>query len=236
MSNRDFYDAIFPNFWQDVDRSSLVEDANSMFADAETFAWLIKTVRPKQIIEIGSWKGHSANYVIDMCRENDIDARIVCVDTFLGGPEHWLLPGAIETLHRKNGQPTILNGFLANTIARKNVDRVFPFCLDSTAASFVFAHFDFKADMIFVDAAHDYDAVVRDVMNYYPLLSEIGVMFGDDYQHKPLADAVHDCAKNLGLEVLVHSRKWILMNEALVRKCTLENIQLRKSFEGWIHP
>ncbi len=73
-------------------------------------------------------------------------------------------------------------------------------------------------------------------MNYYPLLSNHGVMFGDDYQHKPLADAVHDCAKKLGLEVLVNSRKWIFMNEALVRKCTLSNIQLRKSFEGWVHP
>lgn len=236
MANQDFYDALFTNFWKDVDKTYLVEDANSMFADAETFSWIIKTVRPREIIEIGSWKGHSANYVIDVCREKGIDARIVCVDTFLGGPEHWLLPGAIETLHRKNGQPTILNGFLANTIARGNADRVFPLCLDSTASSYVLSHFGFKADLIFVDAAHDYEAVVKDVMNYYPLLSTEGVMFGDDYQHKPLADAVHDCARKLGLEVLVHSRKWVLMNEALIRRCTLPNIQIRKSFDGWVHP
>jgi len=236
MANQEFYEALFKNFWIDVDRTSLVEDPNSMFGDAETFAWLVRTVRPEEIIEIGSWKGHSANYMIDVCRENAINSRIVCVDTFLGGPEHWLLPGAFETLHRKNGQPTILNGFLANTIARRNTDHVFPFCLDSTAASVVFAHFGFKADMVFVDAAHDYDAVIRDITNYYPLLSSEGVMFGDDYQFKPVADAVHYCAEKLGLEVLVHARKWIFMNEALVRKCTLSNMQLRKSFEGWIHP
>lgn len=236
MANHDFYEAIFANFWRDIDRTCLVEDSNSMFADAETFSWLIKTVQPKEIIEIGSWKGHSANYAIDECRKTGLDSRIVCVDTFMGGPEHWLLPGSIETLHRKNGQPTILNRFLGNTVARQNIDRVFPLCLDSTAASYVFNHFAFKADLIFVYAAHDYDAVVHDIMNYYPLLARGGVMFGDDYQFKPLADAVHDCARKLGFEVLVHARKWVLMNEAFLRKCTLPDIQLRKSFDGWIHP
>ena len=236
MSNNEFYNTLFNEFWRNVDRTALVEDADSMFGDAETFAWLIRTVRPKQIIEIGSWKGHSANHMIDVCRENNIDARIVCVDTFLGGPEHWLLPGALESLQRKNGQPTILNGFLANTIARGNVGKVFPLCLDSPAAASVLAHFDFKADLIFVDAAHDYDAVTRDILKYYPLLSADGVMFGDDYQFKPLADAVHDCARKLGLEVLVHARKWVFLTESFLRKCTLPDVQLRKSFDGWVHP
>ena len=236
MQNQSFYEAIFADLWRNLDKTSLSEDENSMFGDAATFEWIIKSVRPREIIEIGSWKGHSANYMIDKCRENDIDARIVCVDTFLGGPEHWLLPGAIETLHRKNGQPTILNGFLANTLARGNAERVFPLCLDSTAAAEIFSHFNFKADVIFVDAAHGYDAVMRDILNYYPLLSERGIMFGDDYQYEPLARAVHDCARKLDLQVIVHARKWIFVNEALLRTFMLSTIQLRQSFEGWVHP
>lgn len=236
MRNLEFYNAIFPDFWQSIVRPELVEDSHSMFGDAEVFKWIIQCVRPGEIIEIGSWKGHSANYMIDACKESGLISRIVCVDTFLGGPEHWLLKGMIETLHRKNGQPTILNNFLANTIARGNAGQVFPLCLDSGAAAKVLQRFDFKADLIFVDGAHDFDDVTRDIMKYYPFLSKDGVMFGDDYQHKPLADAVHQCAEALGVQVLVFKRKWIYLNEALLQRFTLPGIQLRKSFEGWVHP
>jgi hypothetical protein len=236
MTNQNFYEQIFPEFWQKINSSNLVEDSHSMFGDEEIFAWLINTIEPRELIEIGSWKGHSANYMIDACKARGLASRIVCVDTFLGGPEHWLLPGSIETLHRKNGQPTIFDRFLANTIARGNANHVFPLCLDSAAASKVLKHFNFAADLIFVDGGHDYQDAVSDISKYYPLLSETGVMFGDDYQAETVANAVHDCARKLGVEVLVSARKWILLNEALVRRLTLPGTQLRKSFEGWIHP
>ncbi len=90
--------------------------------------------------------------------------------------------------------------------------------------------------MIYIDGGHGYDAVCNDIMNYHRLLGAEGIMFGDDYQHEPLANAVHDCAKKLGVHVLVHLRKWIFLTEALMRKIAPPEIQLRTEFAGWVHP
>lgn len=237
MSNDTFFETIFPaDFWPDHDNGLTVTDEHSMFDGTSLFDWLIRTVRPQFLIEIGSWKGHSANYMIDRCKEAGLDSKIVCVDTFLGGPEHWVLPGGIETLHRRLGRPTVLERFLGNTLARGNKGNVFPLTIDSYGAAHIFRHFGFKADLIFVDGGHDPATARNDIMEYYPLLSERGVMFGDDYQYPPLAETLHACAAELGLQVIVSERKWVLVNEALMQKLVLPNVQVRTSFEGWVHP
>ncbi len=88
MSNASFFEALFPQFWETLDRSGLTEDSNSMFGDSLVFEWIIETVMPRDIIDVGSWKGHSANFMADVCGRVGVTPRIVCVDTFLGGPEH----------------------------------------------------------------------------------------------------------------------------------------------------
>ena len=236
MANEAFYEAIFPNFWNLLNRSVLIQDEHSMFGDQEIFDKLIEAVRPNEIVEVGSWKGHSANYMIDLCKKLGLDSRIVCVDTFLGGPEHWVLPGAIDTLHRENGRPTILERFLGNTIGFGNSKRVFPLTVDSYAASEILRIHDFKADLVFLDGAHDPDSVRNDIMRYYPRLSERGVMFGDDYQHEPLARTVHECAEKLGVKVAVAARKWIFADAPLAQRLELPGMAMRTSFEGWVHP
>ncbi|KQY65962.1 hypothetical protein ASD52_34745 [Ensifer sp. Root142] len=237
MSNADFFSQLFPaDFWPESLNSELVEDPHNMFGDQAVFSWLIKTVQPKDIIEIGSWKGHSANFIVDECKANGLDPRIVCVDTFLGGPEHWVMPDLRSTLHRRLGRPTILERFLGNTLARGNKGNVFPLTIDSRSAIEVFKSFDFKADLIFVDGGHDPDTVINDVIGYFPYLAEDGVMFGDDYQFPPLAKTLHECAEKLGVPVLVSARKWILATPGLMRKVTMPDVQLRNSFDGWIHP
>jgi hypothetical protein len=238
MQNGAFFDALFKDFWSNIDRKRLLTDEHSMFGDASAFDWLIDTVKPTSIIEIGSWKGHSANYMADGCKRNKLQTKIVCVDTFLGGPEHWLLPGMIEKLYRVNGMPTIIDRFLGNVIARGNEGIIFPLTLDSSSAAQVMQHLGLKADLIFVDAGHEYNAVCSDIMRYQPMLAEGGVMWGDDYQDKQVADAVHDCATKLGVPVVVFpkTRKWIYLNNTLLAHGLPAGTDLRSSFEGWVHP
>lgn len=219
-----------------MDRSQFVEDDNSMFGDPTAFDFIINAVKPETIIEIGSWKGHSANYMANQCKKLGLKTKVICVDTFLGGPEHWLLPDAYPTLHITNGAPQILPRFLGNVAAQNNEDMVFPFPISSLAGAEVLRQMNVTADVIFIDAGHSYADVVADIMAYAPLLSEGGVMWGDDYQYEPLARAVHDCAENLGVTTMVIARKWFFLNEALLKKLTVPNAQLRKSYDGWVHP
>lgn len=220
-----------------MDRSRFISDEQSMFGNPTVFEWIIKVVRPDTIVELGSWKGHSANYMADCCKKNGLnDTKIVCVDTFLGGPEHWVLGDVIDSMRRRNGMPTILDAFLGNTVARGNEGMILPLTVDTTAGWQIMRDLGFTADLIFVDAGHAYEQVVGEITGYLPRLTERGVMFGDDYQAREVADAVHDTAIKYGFHVAVLERKWILLNEAMMRYLMPSDVQIRTSHEGWIHP
>lgn len=208
MSNADFFRDIYAGYWESIDRSRLTEDDQDFFGDPDVFAWLIRRVRPQLIVEVGSWKGCSANVMADMCKAQGLDARVVGVDTFLGSVEHWIMPELRQELHIRDGRPTLLERFLGNTIARGNEGVVFPFPADSFSASRVFKAYGVQADLIYVDGAHAYDAVTRDIDAYWPLLAPGGLMFGDDYRHPPVAQAVHDCAAGRDVAVAVYGGKW----------------------------
>lgn len=237
MHNDLFFDEIFPTgYWENLKTREYPTDPHNMFGDGQIFEFLIEKFRPEYIIEVGSWKGHSANFMADIARKNDIAAKIVCVDTYLGASEHWLIPELKSELHIEYGQPTILERLIGNTIARGNDGVIFPFPLDAHAAANVFKRKAFRADMIFIDAAHDYGNVTRDLNNYWDLLAEHGVMFGDDYQYFEVANAVHDFAKEKNIKVLVGARKWLFYPDWLVRKEFPSSFDLRSSFDGWTHP
>ncbi|GJD60710.1 hypothetical protein MPEAHAMD_0849 [Methylobacterium frigidaeris] len=196
-----------------------------MLADEPVFEWLIKTVRPETIVELGSWQGHSANHMADICKAEGLDSRIVCVDTFLGGPEHWVLGDTIETMRRRNGMPTILEAFLGNTVARGNEGRIFPFTVDTATGWQVMRDLGFKADLIYVDAGHAYHQVVDEVHGYLPRLNEGGVMFGDDYYFEPVARAAQDMAKHYGFSLgVLQRRKWVFMTDRLMQNPAPEEL------------
>lgn len=237
MPTNDFFDNFFAaDFWTTIKRRSFPTDHHSMFGDEETFRLLIERFRPSTIIEVGSWKGHSANFMADLCKRGGIQARILCIDTFLGAVEHWHLPDARPQLFREFGRPTIFERFLGNTIARGNEAIIFPLTLDSTNAAALLALWQVKADLIYVDAAHDAASVAADLTRFHPLLSENGVMFGDDYQFEPLADAVHAFAAEHAFHVLVSSRKWLLVTPGMIASLFAPSFAMRVSREGWVHP
>ena len=238
MSTDDFFETFFPSdFWPNITRRSFPPDEQSMFADEDTFRILIERFMPSTIIEIGSWKGHSANFMADTCKRVGIhQPRILCIDTFLGSVEHWHVPEARAELFREFGRPTLLERFLGNTIARENDNVLFPLTLDSSSAAALLAVWQFKADMIFVDAGHDPGSVTGDLVRFLPLLSDRGVMFGDDYQYEPLANAVHTFAVENGFQVLVSSRKWAFLTPGMIDRFLAPSFTLRVSRQGWIHP
>lgn len=49
---------------------------------------LIGLIKPKKILEIGSFEGRSATYMIEEASKYNDELEIHCVDTWLGSPEH----------------------------------------------------------------------------------------------------------------------------------------------------
>jgi hypothetical protein len=216
MPVAEFFNQYFaPEYWPGLDRSRLTTDDQSFFGSPDVFRWIIGAVRPELIIEVGSWKGHSANFMADVCREMGLNTRIICVDTFLGSAEHWAHAHLNPDLHIRNGRPTILERFQGNTLARGNQDKVFPLPLDSSSAWGVLHWHQIKADLIFIDAGHEYRSVAQDIRIYRDLRREGGVLFGDDYNWEETGRAVHDCAVELGETVVTAEWKWAYAAPAL---------------------
>lgn len=131
----------------------------------------------KDCLEIGSYKGKSANYIAPKAKS------LVCIDPFR----------ADESGQNQFVDYTTLKEFLKNTDKFKNITPVIGKSQD------VFNQFkDEQFDMIFVDGMHDHDSVMEDIKKYWPKLKIGGVMCFHDYQKDWIGviSAVDSCFGN----------------------------------------
>ena len=129
----------------------------------------------------------------NLCRSLNLEAEIVCIDTYLGSWEHWttmreFLPPE-KLIH---GRAHIYEQFLSNVVHTGFVDTITPFPIDSVNGALCLKHWNVLADMIYVDAGHDYDSVFTDLNLYKELVRPGGFLLGDDWFHVPIREAVQD--------------------------------------------
>jgi len=151
--------------------------------ESEFMRSMLDIVKPRLIIEVGSWKGDSAALMASYLAEKQIDGALICVDTWLGGIEHIGSDDLKWGLKQfsKYGYPTLYFNFLANMV-HKNVHRlVIPIPNTSVIAGRYLQNRKISADLIYLDASHDEDDVYADLQTYWPILRPGGVMLGDDW-------------------------------------------------------
>lgn len=168
-----------PDPYEGFDISGYQLDLHGWGSTDGVFSMLIDEIRPKTIIEVGTWKGASAIHMAKLST-----AQIVCVDTWLGALEFWRDrddENRFLSLNLKNGYPTVYYQFLANVVHSNCQDRITPFPQTSLIAARYFAEKQAQADMIYIDASHDEEDVAADLRAYWPLVRHGGVLFGDDY-------------------------------------------------------
>jgi hypothetical protein len=158
----------------------LHRDLQGWHGDHPIFAELIDKIKPKVILEVGSWKGQSAITMAKALKNLGIfDTRIYCIDTWLGSEE--MMTRRPEDKERDlrlvNGYPTIYNQFLSNIIQTG----VFDLITAVPNTSVIGARVVPNGDLIYVDASHDYESVKQDIKIYWEKLNKGGIMFGDDY-------------------------------------------------------
>ncbi len=148
------------------------------------FEQIIGQMKPKTIVEVGTWKGASAITMAKALRNTGSDGELICVDTWLGAPEFWMDktdPSRYLSLKLKNGYPQVYYTFLNNVIAEGLQDFITPFPATSFVAQRWFVQNNLTADLIYVDAAHEYQEVIADIAGWFKVLRPGGVMIGDDY-------------------------------------------------------
>ena len=158
-------------------------DLQGWNSNANTFHELIEEVKPKTIIEIGTWKGASAITMAHACQKLGLETKIYCIDTWLGALEfknNFEKLGAGWDTRLLHGYPQIYYQFLSNIIHEGVVDMIEAVPNTSeNAVSFVP-----DADLIYVDGQHTYKGCTEDLGNYFAKLRKGGIIFGDDYNLK----------------------------------------------------
>ncbi len=175
---------IYDNF------TPLPADLDGWNGNSPAFAKLINKIRPKSIIEIGTWKGQSAINMGRQVKELGLDCKIYCVDTFLGALEFLGGGDPRFNLMRRHGYPQVYYQFLSNVVHAGLQDTIVPFPNTSLIAARYFKRHNITANLIYVDGSHDEADVEADLNAYRPLLTAGGVMFGDDYNDSGVERAI----------------------------------------------
>lgn len=157
----------------------------------------LKDSNAKLIVEVGTWKGGSALNMAKIAL-NDLnisrqELEIVCIDTFLGSMEHFTTMHTFQEGNnvRKNGRPIIYEQFLSNVVHKGYQDVITPFPIDSYNGALCLKHWQVKADMIYIDAGHDYDSVYADFKLYKDVIRDGGYLLIDDWHHGPIREAAN---------------------------------------------
>lgn len=135
--------------------------ATEGWMSGEELAYLASAaIKSEMVLEIGSWLGRST-----CALAANTTGTVWAVDTWEGGPQQG------DFVQRDQ----FLNQFLHNVEGLP----VIPIALPSKLA--VHQLDTLRFDLIFIDAAHDYENVKADITTYLPLLREGGIICGHDY-------------------------------------------------------
>jgi predicted O-methyltransferase YrrM len=178
----------------------LPEDIQGWSSNSPVFEEIIVELQPKIIVEVGTWKGASAIHMAKTCLKYYDDFEIICIDTFLGSVEHWTDQQHLILPNSVNGRPTIYEQFLSNVLHSGLMKHIIPFPIDSINGCEILKKLDIKADLVYVDAGHDYNSVRIDLYSFSQILRNGGYMLGDDWFHEPVRLAAIDA---LGVDNII---------------------------------
>lgn len=132
-------------------------------------------------VEIGVWKGKSASYMGVELINSKKNIQFDCIDTWEGSEEHLEAGGEAFEANLLTNKDWIWECFLSNISPVKNV--INPIRKNSREA--VNLYKDKSLDFVFIDAAHDYENVLKDIQAWFPKVKAGGIFAGHDYTWGP---------------------------------------------------
>lgn len=124
-------------------------------------------------VEVGSWKGRSSCYMAVEIINSKKDIKFDCVDCW----EYITIQYDID----KSKYKDLYSIFLKNIEPVKDI--ITPIKKISWEGAELYD--DLSLDFVFIDAAHDYDSVVKDINAWLPKVKKGGVIAGHDYLNSP---------------------------------------------------
>jgi len=167
----------------------------------DVYCNLLQNFKPgAKIAEIGAFKGKGTCSFLSQLRafEDLNNITFYAVDTFEGSEEH-------ESELEEDGTPLIkqfTNNVTPYALASKNFTRNNRVGIIQGYSHEIAEVFPEKLDAVFIDAAHDYDNVMRDLRSWHPHLKEGGYFLGHDYDWDEVKRAVENFCEENKYEVI----------------------------------
>jgi len=130
-------------------------------------------------VEVGSWLGRSAAFMGVEIVNSEKPISFFCVDTWKGS--------VTEKYHQ---DMVAANGGSLRSLFEKNVEGLPVMSLEGDSAESASTFDDESVDFVFIDAAHDFESVSRDIRAWYPKVKPGGVIAGHDIGWSGLFAAV----------------------------------------------
>lgn len=175
------------------------------------FKRYIESVRPRFIVEVGTWLGGSAVHMGHLLRAAGLgEGCILCVDTWLGSSEHFLQDQERRQLKIANGRATFYDDFMRNVVDHGLQDIIVPFSITSIAAAEVLRERNFRPDLIYLDGDHTPRGVRADLELYWDILRPGGVLLGDDFDWQEVHTTVLEFAYLKKVEFTAFNNKYVM--------------------------
>lgn len=168
---------------------------------------LITIIKPRKMVEIGSWYGASALTFLHTSRLHGTKLSLLCIDTWLGSREHWknLVPHgewSRDRLILENGEPGFFHVFcnvmkLNNFKSQVQVLR----CPSEYSDDFLRANWS-DSQLVYIDGDHSTRAVKADLSVSYTSCPN-AVISGDDFGFLTVTNAVYSFCVFRKLKLLV---------------------------------
>jgi hypothetical protein len=208
------------DIWQDYKPKSISREVQGWNGGHPSLRRLASTPAAKIVIDVGVWKGQSTITMARAIKDAGIDGCVVAVDTFLGSLEHWGRRGQ-ELFGRSRGHPDLYDTFLDNVHAAQVSEYIVPMPQTSATAAMILQRSRVEASLVHIDAAHEYEEVLRDAKEYWKLLTPGGFLIGDDYSDAwpGVVQAATEFSLTTRQPLTIEHPKWILQKPSMLSSC-----------------
>ena len=139
-------------------------------------ALITKRLQPKNVFEIGTYRGFAITHVAMNC--DSLDGRVLNTLDLPPGERQVSLGVNFSDADREHIVNKMTDYFPVRMGLEDNITQ-----LHGDSATFDFTPYYGKMDLVIVDGAHSYDYVVNDSRHAFELLRDGGVILWHDYAH-----------------------------------------------------
>ncbi|GLT79817.1 hypothetical protein SLA2020_512910 [Shorea laevis] len=178
---------------------------------ATVFRNLIQRVKPRVIIEVGTFLGASALHMANLTRALGLQTQIICVDDFRGWPG---FRDRFKDIGMINGNVLLLYQFMQNVVSSNATGSVLPLPFSTASGLQKLCEWGVAADLIEIDAGHDFISAWGDINRAYRILRPGGVIFGHDYftaaDNRGVRRAVNLFAQINNFNISTDGQHWVI--------------------------